>query len=113
MRGIAQNDMEHLLDLVNRGEITADQANVQKVRMARVVVVSKLPADVRKSLNAAVKSGELCHKKKDGRKPEVYYHPNFEHLANEERNQAEKEMLIALAGVLSRPDIAGLEDSDA
>ena len=54
------------------GEMTADQANVEKVRMARVMVVTKLPADVRRALNNAVKTGTLCHKKKDRLKPEVY-----------------------------------------
>ncbi len=99
-----QNDLEYLKDMIGRGNLTADQANVEMVRMARVKVIqSRVPADVRKALNAAVKNGELCHKKKDGRKPEVYYHPNFEHLANEARNRAEREMLEALAGVLARP----------
>jgi hypothetical protein len=106
MNRLSQNDLEWLIDMVRRGEMTAEQANVEKVRMARVLVVSKLPADVRRALNAAVKSGKLCHKKRDdGRKPEVYYHPNFEHLANEERNRIERETLEALAKVLARPGI--------
>lgn len=105
MSELNQNDLEHLKDLLGRGEFTAAQANIEKVRMARVQVVSKLPADVRAALNTAVKEGKLCHKKRDGRKPEVYYHPNFEYLANDERNQAEKKMLVALAGVVSRPEL--------
>lgn len=104
MNKLSQNDVEWLIDMVRRGEMTASQANVEKVRMSRVqVVASRLPADVRTALNAAVRDGILCHKKKDGRKPEVYYHPNFEHLANAERNQAERQTLEALAGVLARP----------
>jgi len=94
-----QNDIEAIQDLVQRGEITVDEANVEMVRMERVKVVHSLPASIRKVLNAAVKSGELCHKKKSGHKPEVYYHPGFEHLANEERNRAEKECLEALMKV--------------
>lgn len=101
-----QNDLEHLKDMMNLGKITALQANVEMVRMARVrVVVNSIPSQIRKALNEAVKAGELCHKKKDGRKPEVYYHPNFEHLANEERNRAERETLEALARVMARPVI--------
>ncbi len=100
---LTQNDLEWLRDMVQRGEMTAERANVEKVRMARVQVVKSLPAQVRSALNTAVKAGELCHMKKDGRKPEVYYHPNFEHLANEERNRAEKQTLEALAGVFARP----------
>lgn len=104
MSKLTQNDMEHLKDMMDLGKLTADQANVEMVRMSRVkVIVNSIPAQTRKALNEAVKSGELCHKKKDGRKPEVYYHPNFEHLANEERNRAEKEILVALAGVVARP----------
>ena len=94
-----QNDIENLIDLFQRGIITADQANVEKVRMKRVQVVTKLPADVRKALNAAVKSGELSHKKRDGKKPEVYYHPSFEHLANAERSRVEMETLKAIASI--------------
>lgn len=103
MSRLSQNDMEWLIEEVRSGKMSAAQANVEKVKMARVQVVSKLSADVRKALNNAVKAGELCHKKKDGRKPEVYYHPTFEHLANEARSQAEMEMLKALAGVVARP----------
>ena len=85
---ISQNDTEYLIDMVNRGEMTPDEANVQKVRMGRVLVVSKLPSDVRRALNNAVKAGILCRKKKERFKPEVYYHPDFEHLANAVRNEA-------------------------
>lgn len=100
---INQNDLEYLKDMIQRGEMTPDKANVEMVRMARVrVIQARVPSDVRKALNAAVKSGELCHKKKDHHKPEVYYHPNFEHLANAERSKIEKESLEALAGVLSK-----------
>lgn len=100
---LSQNDLEYLKDLMDRGQLTADQANVEMVRAARVrLVQSRVPADVRKSLNAAVKAGELCHKKKDGRKPEAYYHPNFEHLANAERHRVERETIEALAGVLCK-----------
>lgn len=107
MRELNQNNLEQLKDMLDRGEITALQANVEMVRMARVkVVVNSIPSQIRKALNEAVKAGELCHKKKDGRKPEVYYHPNFEYLANEERNRAEREMLEALVGILARPSVS-------
>lgn len=101
-----QNNIEWLKDQMSLGKMTAEQANFEMVRMERVRVVrGSIPAQIRKSLNNAVKSGELCHKKKEGRKPEVYYHPNFEHLANEARNRAERETLEALARVMARPDI--------
>ena len=105
MSRFSQNDMEHLKDMMQRGMMTSAQANVVMVRMSRVrVVINSMPRDVRNALRDAVKSGELCHKKKDGRKPEVFYHPDFEHLANEERDNVEREALIALTGVLARKD---------
>lgn len=95
-----QNDLEYLKDQMALGKISADQANVEMVLMARVRVInSTVPANIRKVLNNAVKTGKLGHKKKDGKKPEVYYHPNFEHLANEERNLAERKTLEALLNI--------------
>ena len=82
-----QNNRERLLDKLDRKEITVDDANVQLVLQERFRVVHKLPAAVRKALNAAVKSGKLGHLRKDGVKPEVYFHPSFKHLAVEERNK--------------------------
>lgn len=102
MDKLTQNQMEWLKDMLQRGEMTADQANVEKVRMARFIVVSKLPTEVRAALNKAVKTGDLAHKKKDGRKPEVYYHPSFEHLANEERIRIERQTLEAIMGVMAK-----------
>ncbi len=101
---LKQNDREHLVDMVQRGEMTADQANVEKVKMMRVqLVIGRLPAQVRKALNEAVKRGELGHVKKEGRKPEAYYHPTFEYIATQERNAYERETLKALAAVMARP----------
>ena len=106
---ISQNDMEYLQDMVERGEMTVDEANVEKVLTQRVLVVKSLPKSVRAALNPAVRDGKLRHKKKKGRKPEVYYHPNFEYLANAERNRAEREMIAALLGVIAPPE--GEEDT--
>jgi len=100
-----QNDMEHYADMVTRGVMTAEQANVEMVRGERVRVVSKLPKDVRNALNSAVKNGLLCHKKKSGKKPEVYYHPDFEYLANAERNLAERKAIEALKSVMAYKEV--------
>lgn len=101
---LKQNDRERLVDLIQRGEMTADQANVQKVLWQRVLLVTgRVPADVRKALNAAVKRGELGHMKKDGHKPESYYHPKFEYLAKSERKEHERSVFMAVAGVMARP----------
>lgn len=36
---ISQNDIEYLQDMVERGEMSADEANVEKVLTQRVLVV--------------------------------------------------------------------------
>lgn len=94
-----QNNRERLLDKLDRGEITVDDANVQLVRQERFRVVNRLPAAVRKALNAAVKSGQLGHLPKDGVKPEVYFHPNFEYLAIAERNKHVRALKRALTAI--------------
>jgi hypothetical protein len=97
-------DIAYLQELVRQAVINADKANVMMVRMQRVRIVKiKLPANVRKALNAAVKSGELCHKRKDGLRPEVYYHPSFEHLAIKELDQHEKNAIDAISSVMASP----------
>lgn len=59
---IHQNDMEHILDLLQQGKIDADEANIRKIEMQRVLLVqSRIPASVRKALNAGVKAGRLVH----------------------------------------------------
>lgn len=94
-----QNNRERLLDQLDRKVITVDDANVQLVLQERFRVVHKLPAAVRKALNAAVKSGTLGHLKKDGVKPEVYFHPNFKYLAVEERNKHVAALTRALTAI--------------
>ena len=81
--------------------MSPDEANIELVLTARVKVVrGKLPKDVRVVLDSGVKKGTLGHMKKDGYKPEVYYHPNFEYLANSERLKIEKETIKRLSKVL-------------
>ncbi len=101
-----QNDREHLIDMVQRGEMTAAQANVKKVLMQRVLLATgRIPAEVRKALNEAVKRGELGHMKKDGHKPEAYYHPTFDYLARSERNEHARSVVQAVAGVMARREL--------
>ena len=97
-----QNNREHIKDLLGRGCISISEANVMMVRAERVrLIQNSVPRDIRKYLNDAVKSGELCHMKKDGHKPECYYHPTFEFLAISERNrvaESVKRSVSAIAG---------------
>jgi len=79
-----QNNLESIKDKLQRGVITVDEANVEKVLCQRVLLVNgKIPASVRKALNDAVKKEILAHWKKMGLAPEVYFHPNFRYLAKE------------------------------
>ncbi len=94
-----QNDWENIKDRVQKGELTIEQSHVEKVRMQRVLLVSHLPRDVRTALNAAVKREELGRMKKDGHKPEAYYHPTFEYLAKSERAEHERGIGRALLKV--------------
>jgi len=94
-----QNNRERIIDQIERGLLTTAQGNVQMVRNERVRVVTKLSKDVRKVLNQAVKDGELGHMKKEGRKPEVYFHPTFKYLANEKRGQAENKTIRVVNSV--------------
>lgn len=97
---IKQNDLEYLKDMVERGQLTVEQANIKKIKMQRVMlVVGRLPASLRKTLNAAVKRGELGHMLKRGKQPEAYYHPIFEYLARSERKKYEESVNKALTKV--------------
>src|ERR1044072_8632602 len=92
-----QNALDIVTNKMQLGEITADQANVLIVQMMGVrVITNKLPTNVRKALNDAVKTGELGHIKKDGLKPEVYHHKNARPKALTERERA---MRVALQSV--------------
>ena len=94
-----QNDIERIIDLLERDEITTEQANIQMVRNERFRLITKLHADVRKALNTGVKNGELGHMKKEKFKPEVYYHPDFKYLAIEARNKAFNNGINALKSI--------------
>lgn len=95
-----QNDLEFLKDQMQKGLLTAAQANVEMVRMKRVeLVTSRIPSDVRKALNEAVKVGVLGHLKKDGNKPEAYFHPTFDYLARSERNAHAESVIRAVVSV--------------
>lgn len=95
-----QNDFERVLDLMQREQITAAQANVKLVRIQRYRLISgRVPQDVRKALNEAVRSGELGHMKKAGRAPECYYHPTFVYMARDARRKHEVQILQSLLAV--------------
>jgi hypothetical protein len=92
--------LEYVKDKISLGEIDASQANVFIVKLMGVrLITSKVPVQVRKSLNEAVKSGELGHLRKEGHLPEAYFHKNARARAVEERNKYAKETLEAVLKV--------------
>lgn len=94
-----QNDLQTIQDMVQQGMLSVDDANVLMIRNERFRLVHKLPASVRKALNAAVKSGVLGHLKKDGVKPEAYFHPTFKYLAEEARERQLNAAVRALQSI--------------
>ena len=50
---ISQNDIEYLQDMVEREQMTADEANVEKVLTQRVLIVKSLPKTVRAEIGRA------------------------------------------------------------
>ena len=99
-----QNNIEHIRDMIDQGKMTVNEGNVQMVLDQRVrLIINSVPRDTRKALNAAVKIGVLGHKKKDGHKPECYYHPTFEYLANAARNKHEEQVRGAVKSVYGWP----------
>jgi len=98
---IKQNDLEMIKDKVDLGQLTTEQANVELVQIARVrLITGKIPLQVRNALNLAVKKGELGHLKKEGHKPEAYFHPKFDYLARSQRAKHEREVLNCKFNVL-------------
>jgi hypothetical protein len=92
-----QNAVDYAKDQMQLGKLTASQANVFIVQMMGVrVITCKIPSDVRKALNEAVKNGELGYLKKDGMKPEVYHHKNARKRALEEQREIERESIDRL-----------------
>lgn len=65
MSGIKQNDLERIQDKLQLGHLTLDEANIEIIKCERFRLTrSKIPMNIRKSLNKAVKDGILGHIKK-------------------------------------------------
>lgn len=99
---LKDSEREMILEKLRQGEITADEANVEIVRMQRVrLITSRIPADVRRALNDAVKCKKLGHVKKDMYRPEAYFHPEFAYLVTGERDRHARRQLEAIRNALS------------
>lgn len=105
MNAAQQEIIESVRARVASGEVDPAHRNVCMIRMERVRLLKNgLPAAVRAELRAAVKRGELVHMKKDGLKPECYFHPNFDYMAKEARGKHEADSIAAImrCGAITR-----------
>jgi len=76
--------------------------NVEQIlAQASRVVRGRIPAQVRKELAAAVKAGVLGHLKKDGLKPEIYFHPDHKHGAIERQKREAEYSIECIASVIA------------
>lgn len=76
--------------------------NVEQIlAQATRVVRGKIPASVRAELRAAVKAGVLGHLKKDGLKPEIFFHPDHKNGAKERQIREAQYAAECIAGVIA------------
>lgn len=76
--------------------------NAMQIRkQATRVINGRIPAQVRKELRDAVKMGALGHLKKDGLKPEIFYHPDHKHGAIERQKREAEYAISCIATVLA------------
>jgi hypothetical protein len=75
------------------------QILVQATRVIR----GRVPAQVRAELQAAVKAGVLGHLKKDGLKPEIFFHPDHKHGAIERQKNEAAYAVKCIATVIASP----------
>ncbi len=88
-----QSAMESAKGMMDNG-MSIDDANIEIVRLMGVrIVTGGLDRRTRSALMTGVKEGRIGHLKKDGLKPEVFFHPNSLWNAKEERSK------IANAGI--------------
>lgn len=74
------------------------------------LIHGKVPVQVRAQLRAAVKAGVLGHFKKDGLRPEAFYHPYHRASAAECRDREARYAIDCIRKVVDHP-LARLEGS--
>ena len=95
-----QNALEWVQDKIKQGVEFEHGPNAEVIRAIGVkLIAGKIPAQVRKELNAAVKAGYLGRLKKDGLLPEAYFHPNSRPRAIEERRREAMQGIEAIKKV--------------
>ena len=102
---------DYARDMVEKGETTTP--NVEIVRMMGVRILRcKIPQQVRKELTAGVKAGRIGHLKKEGLRPEAYFHPNSRWKALELQDKAARESVEALRAVYACSDPFQIRETD-
>ncbi|MEO6901568.1 MAG: hypothetical protein ABI241_00610 [Bacteroidia bacterium] len=92
--GNLQNAQEWAKDQLQQGKLTVAEANVKIVQIAGIKVITcRLPRELRKAYNDAVKAGTLGKVAKKGLKPEIYHHINARWRALEEQDRIERGIL--------------------
>lgn len=82
-----------------------DGPNVEQIRKgATRVIRGKVPAQVRKELMAAVKAGRLGRLKRDGLKPEIFFHPDHRNGAIERQKREAAYAALCVASVIAPID---------
>ncbi|HEX2753668.1 MAG TPA: hypothetical protein VHP34_11310 [Alphaproteobacteria bacterium] len=67
------------------------------------VIRGKIPLGVRKELSAAVTAGVLGRLKKDGLKPEIFFHPSHKNGAVDRQKREALYGVQCIAGVIASP----------
>jgi hypothetical protein len=75
----------------------------QILAQATRVIRGPIPAEVRKQLRAAVRDGVLGHLKRDGLKPEVFFHPSHKNGAIERQKREAEYAIGCIAKVMASP----------
>jgi hypothetical protein len=79
--------------------------NVEQIRaQATRVIRGKIPMQVRRELMDAVKKGFLGRLKKDGLKPEIFFHPDHKHGAADRQKREAEYSVGCIATVMAGPD---------
>lgn len=99
-----QAALDYARNLIDAGMSVGD-ANVEVVRMMGVRFMGRMDRDVRNALMQGVKDGRLEHLKKDGLRPEVFFHPNSRANAIAQRDAQVRKSIQAIAKVMAHKEI--------
>lgn len=78
--------------------------NVEQIRAhATRVIHGRIPQSVRSALMQAVKSGELGRLRKDGLKPEIFFHPDHKNGAVDRQNREAAYSVDCIRRVVAHP----------